>query len=1083
MKYNPHFPQDLGNEWVPIRNEDLVLDPFANSLERGYGFTLDASTQVNNVRFYINEFPPLFVRNQAYTANIYPRDIEADSGPIRSVIIPCNNGAITGSGVVTSPSTQTVPEVVYNPSGNYFINWQIGVGNDARASFFFATNSYAPLLNGKRILGVNLLTGINVAASATVDPDDLAVTAGDLTPYLANDSFNSAFPLVPNGFVIYRPLVTLFTPTDTRLLVRTRMGDADVAFGTTGGLTAATPNISQWTYSELQRFEISNANRLFMLLSSGSMSGFTGANVLILYMALEVFYCEERRVAFGSRNINGLRIVQARDPFQLGMNQIIVRTPGGSTNPILGAGDYTVTLSEANTGDDFNVAFSPFETAKVNELRQLYEVPTVPGIQVNLPFPLNDEAIDTTFTKESTAFIPQLSIHASGGAVITASHSYGRQAVGQVWGNNFVTQDIDDSIVSLTPYPNVRYYARRFGNTTVPLRLDSVSPLVSGTGMQVEITPTQFDALDEILDGWKEINLRFTTSPQMGGSSFPTWRWTAAGEFAGSRWEVLGAAAYAASGIAQQMPINLQFGQVPAGQQLYASTYGAPTNGAAVNEEWLPQLGPYVSGATVDQAADASIIFAQDMPTVTGFTISTMSQALTGIGQNCGIDPCGIPTRILYNRLTWGLPVNTGIADDIFNRIVSGGWGTASDGKVWQNTTNAENSVDGTSGIVTKASGGDHEGWVDVGGPDQDVTATISINRIPANNSVTSGVLGRVTNNTNHYNAQMFYNSTGTVELALRKRVAGSTTTIGLVQIQSLGISTTALRKIRLQIVGSLLRAKLWSIDVEEPSWWQLEVVDTSLTTGNSAGVFVRNDVVGNPSTIFTFDNFMVRPPDANFGYYELQRQDGLTDWATIMKATNPAVTGFNDFEARVDMSSSYRIRGVDVYSFAGPWSSTVSLSTISPGVSGSCLSDAHVMIFTTNERQNGSSNLAYSNAWESNVSEAFTFPEAGFTQLQPMYNRDFFTAFRPTERGGENFSRTLLVQAAAISPETLADFASLRNMAWDDAPYICVRDEDGNRWFANINIPNGVVQNRRRLYMADIQIVEVTDTPSPVDP
>jgi hypothetical protein len=55
--------------------------------------------------------------------------------------------------------------------------------------------------------------------------------------------------------------------------------------------------------------------------------------------------------------------------------------------------------------------------------------------------------------------------------------------------------------------------------------------------------------------------------------------------------------------------------------------------------------------------------------------------------------------------------------------------------------------------------------------------------------------------------------------------------------------------------------------------------------------------------------------------------------------------------------------------------------------------------------------------------------------------------------------------------------------MAWDDVSYVCVRDEEGNRWFASINVPNGVVRNRRRLYVATVQIVEVTDTPSPVDP
>jgi hypothetical protein len=142
-----------------------------------------------------------------------------------------------------------------------------------------------------------------------------------------------------------------------------------------------------------------------------------------------------------------------------------------------------------------------------------------------------------------------------------------------------------------------------------------------------------------------------------------------------------------------------------------------------------------------------------------------------------------------------------------------------------------------------------------------------------------------------------------------------------------------------------------------------------------------------------------------------------------------------------------------------------------------------HLLVFSSNERQDGSSNLAYSSVWEGQVSEDFVFAEADFTQLQAMYGRNFFTAFRPSERGGERFTRTVLVQAAAIAPETLGDFTSLRDMAWEDTSYVCVRDEDGNRWFATVLVPGGRVQLYRRLYMAPVEIIEVTDTPSEVDP
>jgi hypothetical protein len=240
-----------------------------------------------------------------------------------------------------------------------------------------------------------------------------------------------------------------------------------------------------------------------------------------------------------------------------------------------------------------------------------------------------------------------------------------------------------------------------------------------------------------------------------------------------------------------------------------------------------------------------------------------------------------------------------------------------------------------------------------------------------------------------------------------------------------------------------------------------------SVTIRNSAGA-----VVGDPDFAAQVDgttNFTDSHGNLWFISDDAELIDGVT-------------TVFNDFEARIGVATSYRIRLIGLYGFEGPWSDEVSALLLAPGVIIGC-PGGHILTFTSNERQSGAINLAYSSVWfEQNVTEDFTFPEASFVQLQPMYDRDFFTAFRPTERGGEQFTRTVLVQAAAIDPETLADFRSLRDMAWGNVSYICVRDEDGNRWFATVAVPGGRVLNNRRLYMAPVQIAEVTATPSPVD-
>lgn len=273
---------------------------------------------------------------------------------------------------------------------------------------------------------------------------------------------------------------------------------------------------------------------------------------------------------------------------------------------------------------------------------------------------------------------------------------------------------------------------------------------------------------------------------------------------------------------------------------------------------------------------------------------------------------------------------------------------------------------------------------------------------------------------------------------------------------------------------------------------WTANGDATIKTAANAPGnnLMIRTHHNANYVSKISVEDLELTPPRWWFGYYELQRTDTVeNEWKTIMKATNPGVISFRDYEARPGILSQYRIRSANALEFFGNWSPAVSGTLTDPGVgfAASCPSnadDGHLLMLTTNEVQDGSSNLAYNSVWlDSQVEEDFTFPEAGFVQMQAMHNKDFYTAFRPLERGGEQFTRTVLVQAAAIAPETLADFVALRDLAWDSINYVCVRDEDGNRWLATVTVPSGNVIRSRRLYLAPINISEVTETPTPVDP
>jgi len=870
--YNPHTPYILGEEWVPIREEDLTFSPSVNSVELGHSYTLTSPQRIRDARFYANELPaspPLYHTAMFAT---YPVGQEALTGPIREVIIPVNATAgITGTNL-TFEGGSSAAEVLQNPGDFKSLHAAYNSGNQQTISLFFAVNAY-PVLTGKRILNVSLVyTGYAVHNNLSTGRSEPFVdddpTSGATMVAIRNDAGVSQFyQTVLDANTGALTLNTVINPasgvaSSDQVIKTLDLGDVNHFWSTTLGPSGTTDRMP-WRYSDLQRFEASASNRLFVYLLFQVPAN--EDHIRVEYAALRVQYCEETRIAYGGRLMR----------YGFGVNAIVQRDLSHNTDPVLAAGQYTTTLSFVSPGDvDFGFGLHS-EFAHLNALRELYDIPPHPGVQVNIPFPLADH-YGETFTMQQTHILPHISLHTSGGP-LTDVHVYGRQAAAQVYSTIIASQEILETGAGGNSWAQVRYYARRYGSTTVPLLLFSPDGPISGAANQVQITPGEWDVLPEIIDRWKEITLRFSTPPVMPTGQ-TRWRWSATGELIGNRWEVMGAIAPAISGI----PGNL-LNKVPAPHQLSIATYGAPTQGDTTNLGWVPGYSPFVTSVTDDQTADAVLMFSQDPPTITGFAVGLQSQAITGFTE-CAHGPCCLPSALQYHRVTW------------------------------------------------------------------------------------------------------------------------------------------------------------------------------------------------SPTTL----------PTTGFGGYELQRLDTIdATWQTIMLATSPAVTGFNDYEARVGVLSSYQIRQLNVLDFAGLWSVTGTGTITAPGVTmPSCGSSKRgVLIFTSNESQVGAYNLAYAMTWTDEPVESFDFPETNDVQITTQHDRDYQVAFHGSERGGETFTRRLLLANAAVALPRLANVRSLRDMGWADVPYVCVRDDIGDRWFAAVIVPHSETRRNRRLYNAEITVIEVTATPSPVDP
>lgn len=176
---------------------------------------------------------------------------------------------------------------------------------------------------------------------------------------------------------------------------------------------------------------------------------------------------------------------------------------------------------------------------------------------------------------------------------------------------------------------------------------------------------------------------------------------------------------------------------------------------------------------------------------------------------------------------------------DTFTRSESGGWGTADTGQAWGvvgGTVATDFSVSGTYGVhtltsvnVSRRCGIEHQR------PDVDVYVSVTTSATATGGSLYGGPAARYVDANNMYFTRIEFTTANAVLVDLRKRVAGTESSLGTYTTGITHVAGTYVR-CRLQVYGSLLRTKVWAASSTEPVDWQVEVRDTSHTTSNYVG-------------------------------------------------------------------------------------------------------------------------------------------------------------------------------------------------------------------------------------------------------
>lgn len=1186
-RYNPHAPSILGQEWSPIRDTPYPLD---SEVERGHTFVLDTSTTIVSGSFFLDDVPPAASRH-VVNMNVYRHGEEHLSGPVKKLVVPVDAVTISGTETGTLVGAATAVLCLQSPSDGSYIYIQQSSDDVTDVELNFDTNTFSAQLSGKRILDVRVLLG---------------VAGGRPIPNVRD--FLVASTMVGQLPVIYAvPIITSTSINNISELSQVPLGNTNLW---TLPQNMGSPLKFPMRYPDLQRYENGASNEITFLIeiTDYGFPEYLDGFIQLTYAALEVTYCEETRLLYGgigypvaetSINLTGMSGAP-----HVGQNVVQLRPSDtfAVTGKVLTPGEYTVTVTSGEIGDFTLTPLGPNYVMKA--IDQLYPLPTHKGIEVGVT-----TKEGATFTQREINLLPQLALHTAS-AVVTGVHVFGEQAVGNVYDAVDVAPDVvQKSNGAAVPYPQVRFYARRFGDTTgaLVLRRQAVPTTF------VSITAEDFDALPEIVDGWREVTLRFDPAlvPTYSNSGAMTWEWIADGVDAGNQWQIL-------------TPRGESLGTAP--YDTDRATYGGTT------------AFTLITGQSLSESADSTLIFSQDPPAVTGFAVEVEEQSLEPIGRECDLDPACIPSALSYHHLSWDA---MDVLDTFEERTAASGWGETPSEQLWGHTNGTIDDyfvVTGAAHTNVDTVNTLYFSTIEARAYNVETRARVRIPIMPVGGALTIRALGRLEDANNYYEGQISIQTTGSVLAAVTKRVGGTGSTISPVVTLDYEHRAGDTWNLAFRCQAEQLLFKAWKEGYPEPLQWQAVAI-TALgddILGTQAGVAIRGET--GFSSFFVADWLDFSATNLDIVAFEVQRSDEVDDeWQTIMLSTGTAMNGFNDYEARVGYQSYYRIRTVNALGFYGSWTldevtehyswdastegwvgegtTTVAwdpvvyrdgtgslratetmgsafdelrfndaqggstrdlsalgttltswvlipkdargtgwqgrmevqdpsftwqpgpnyplikglwlplsytpapsllasmrsigfaigatgvnavqsinvdtvlqgtgLSTVGPpGVVGAGEDGNSVLLFTTNERQDGSSNLAYVQTWEGDPTEDFAYPEAGTVQLRNLYQRDFPIAFKPTERGGERFSRDLLVQNAVVPSGRLRDgFRSLRDMAWEDVSYVAVRNELGDRWLTNVLVPSGKIQRNRRIYIARVDIAEVAEVPSVVDP
>lgn len=202
---------------------------------------------------------------------------------------------------------------------------------------------------------------------------------------------------------------------------------------------------------------------------------------------------------------------------------------------------------------------------------------------------------------------------------------------------------------------------------------------------------------------------------------------------------------------------------------------------------------------------------------------------------------------------------------DTFTRVVVNGWGSTDTGQAYTLAGTAAD-FDVAAGVGTQShpvANSVRNAVVDTGSANGVFQAVMSTPALALTVPDLGYVVGRYTDPNNFYMARLLISTTGTLQVALRRRVAGVESSLAVAGLPDLAYAPGTRFVVKLSVSGANLAAKVWIDGFVEPADWQVNAMDAALTTGTFAGMRSVLDVGSTHATpfVWSFDNFSVSEP------------------------------------------------------------------------------------------------------------------------------------------------------------------------------------------------------------------------------